>query len=156
MTLQAVYHMHTTLYWLRFCPGIMLRANERLSNLNLYRLQRRAARIIAGNFDCINTRGADLMRDLGLQTLYIRKDYFLSTLMYMHKCIKGNAQMRLTNELIMTADTRPPSNFLGTSLYIKGLYCGLACHPISKMSRMLITSCASIKSSSSNDCMSVI
>ena len=67
------------------------------------RPQRRAARIIAGNFDFINTRGADLMKDLGWQTLDIRRDYFLSTLMY--KCIKGNAPVRLTNELIMTADT---------------------------------------------------
>ena len=67
------------------------------------RLQRRAARIIAGNFDFINTRGADLMKDLGWQTLDIRRDYFISTLMY--KCIRGNAPVRLTNELIMTADT---------------------------------------------------
>ena len=66
-------------------------------------LQRRAARIITGNFDCINTTGADLMKDLGWQTLDIRRDYFISTLMY--KFIKGNAPVRLTNELIMTADT---------------------------------------------------
>ena len=67
------------------------------------RLQRRAARIIAGNFDFINTRGTDLMKDLGWQTLDIRRDHFISTLMY--KCIKGNAPVRLTNELNMTADT---------------------------------------------------
>ena len=46
------------------------------------RLQRRAARIIAGNFDFINTRGADLMKDLGWQTLDIRRDY---TNVYMHQ-----------------------------------------------------------------------
>ena len=67
------------------------------------RLQRRAARIITGNFDFINTRGAYLMKDLGWQTLDIRRDYFLSTLM--HKRIKGNAPVRLTNEFIITADT---------------------------------------------------
>ena len=67
------------------------------------RLQRRAARIIAGNFEFINTMGADLMTDLGWQTLDIRRDHFISTLMY--KCIRGNAPVRLTNELIMTADT---------------------------------------------------
>ena len=96
----------------------MLRANQRLNNLNLYRLQRRAARIITSNFDYINTRGTDLMRDLGLQTLYIRKEYFLSTLMYMYKWIKGNAQVRLTDELIMTADTpsvqEPPASMFVT------------------------------------------
>ena len=104
------------------------------------------------------------MKDLGLQTLYIRRKHFLSTLMYMYRCIKGNAQVRFTNELIMTADTHDcntrastsgilqyqshPLNFLGTCLDIKGLHCGLACHPISNMSQMLITSSASIRSSS--------
>ena len=138
----------------------MIRAKQRLSNLNLCRPKRRTARIITGNFDFINTRGADLMKDLGLQTLYIRREHFLSTLMYTYKCIKGNAPVRFTNELIMTADTHdcntrastrgilqspsPPPNFLGTYLDIKGLHCGLACHPISKMSQMLITSSASI------------
>ena len=35
-TLQTVYRMHTTVYWLcRFCLGFMFRANQRLSNLNL-------------------------------------------------------------------------------------------------------------------------
>ena len=67
------------------------------------RLQRRTARIITGNFEIINTRGADLMKDLGWQTLDISRDYFLSTLTY--KCIKGNAPVRLTNEHIMAADT---------------------------------------------------
>ena len=71
----------------------------------IYRLQRRVARIITGNFDFINTN-ADLMTDLGCQALDIRRDYFLSTLMY--KCIKGNAPMRLTNELIVSADTQGP------------------------------------------------
>ena len=47
-------------------------------------------------------------------------------------------------------------NFLGTRLDIKGLHYGLVCHPISKMSRMLIISSASIRSSSSNDHMSGI
>ena len=50
----------------------------------------------------------------------------------------------------------PPPNFLGTRLDIKGQHCGLACHPISKMSRMLITSSASMRSNSSNDRMSGI
>ena len=133
------------------------------------RLQRRAAHI-TGSSDFIN-RVADLVKDLGLQTLLnTRRDYFLSTLVY--KWIKGNAPVRLINELIMTADTHdcntrallvwfykspsPPQNFLGTRLDIKGLHCELACHPISKMSRMLIISSASIRSSSWNDLMSGI
>ena len=46
------------------------------------------------------------MTDLGWQALDIRRDYFLSTLVY--KCIKGDAPMRLTNELIVSADTQGP------------------------------------------------
>ena len=90
----------------------------------------------------------------------------------MYKCIKGNTQVRLTNELFMIAHThdcntkastrgilqvpKPSSNFLGIRLDIKGLHCGLTCHPISKMSRMLITASAFIRSSYSNDLMSEI
>ena len=66
------------------------------------------------SFDFINTRGADLMNDLGWQTLDIRRDYFLSTQMY--KCIKGNASVRPMNELIMTADTHD----CNTSFYSRG------------------------------------
>ena len=122
--------------------------SEQTKDLAIFicRLLRRAASIITGNFDFNNTRGADLMMGLGLQTPDIRRDYFLSTLMY--DCIKGNAPVRLTNELIRT--------FLGTRLDIKGLHYGLACYPISKMSRMLIISSASIRSSYSNDHMSGI
>ena len=36
ITLQTVYRMHTTFYWLcRFCLDFMLRAKQRLGNLNL-------------------------------------------------------------------------------------------------------------------------
>ena len=78
--------------------------------------------------------------------------------------------MRLTNELFMIAHTHmtaiqklllvvfykspsPHSNFLGIRLDIKGLQCGLTCHPISNMSRVMITSSAFIRSSYSNDRM---
>ena len=108
------------------------------------------------------------MKDLGWQTLDIRWHSFLSTLM--HKCIKGNAPVRLTNELIITADThdcntrastrgvlqvpKPSSELLGAHLDTKGLHSGIVCHPISKMPRILIVSSASIRSGSSNDHMS--
>ena len=88
----------------------------------------------------------------------------------MHKCIKENAPVRLTNELIMTADThdcnkrasthgvlqvlKPPQNLLETRLDIKGLHYRTVCHPISKMPRMLIISNASIKSELSSEHMS--
>ena len=70
----------------------------------------------------------------------------------------SHTHMTVIQKLLLVAfykSTSPPSNFLGIRLYIKGLQCGLTCHPISKMSRMLITSSAFI-SSSSNDHMSEI
>ena len=69
----------------------------------LIRLQRRAARIVTGNFDYITTRGSDLVTQLGWQTLDARRDYFLSSLMY--RCVNGMAPARLMNELVMTEDT---------------------------------------------------
>ena len=98
--------LHDKLRWEAHVQKLCRNVSSKLTVLTkdlICRLQRRAARIITGDFDFINTRGADLMKDLGWQTLDIRRDYFLSTLMY--KCIKGNAPVLLTNELIMTADT---------------------------------------------------
>ena len=66
------------------------------------RLKHRAARIVTGNFDFINIRGADLLRELRWQSLDVRRDYYTSTLMY--KCIYEAAPIRLINELRMTAD----------------------------------------------------
>ena len=106
------------------------------------RRNKRAARIIIGNLYFIDTRGADLLKDLEWQTLDIRRD--LSILIY--KCIKENAPVRPANELItslpqtdMTAIlelllmgfyrfTSPPQNFLGARLDIKGLYHGIVYH----------------------------
>ena len=67
------------------------------------RLQHRAARIVTGNFDFVSARGSDILKSLRWQTLDQREKYFLSTLMY--RCISGQAPARLTDELVMTADT---------------------------------------------------
>ena len=97
------------------------------------------------------------------------------TISYLHWCInasKGTPQwgslmslswpltpMTAIQELLLVwfyKSASPLQNFLGTGLDIKGLHYGIACHPISKMSRMLIISSASIRSSSWNDHMSGI
>ena len=67
------------------------------------RLQHRAARIVTGNRDYINVRGADLVKEMGWQTVDQRRDYFTATLMY--RCINEIAPLRLINELVMTKDT---------------------------------------------------
>ena len=46
------------------------------------RLQHRAARILTGNVDHVNTRGIDLVNTLGLMNASQRRDYFMIILMF--------------------------------------------------------------------------
>jgi len=73
------------------------------NKVKLRRLQHRAARIITSNFDFVNVRGHDLVKQLGWQTLEQRRDYYIASLM--HKCIHGNAPIHLLNEIVMTSHT---------------------------------------------------
>ena len=62
------------------------------SQLNLSRMQRlqnRAARIITGNFDYINVRGIDIVKQLKWMNLIARRDYFVAFTVF--KCIRGMA-----------------------------------------------------------------
>ena len=68
----------------------------------LLRLQKRAARIVTGNFDYETSNGTDLMKNLSWPSLEQRRDYFLATLMF--KCINGLAPSRLCNEIEMVFD----------------------------------------------------
>ncbi len=54
--------------------------NEYSKNM-IFRLQKRAARIVTGNFDFINVRGQD-MNELGCKTLEQIKKYYVSSLMF--------------------------------------------------------------------------
>ena len=57
-------------------------------NINkVQRLQNRAARILTGNFDYVNTRGIDLVKNLGLMNVTQRRDYFMLIMMF--KSIHG-------------------------------------------------------------------
>ena len=52
-------------------------------NINkVKRLQNRAARILTGNYDYVNTRGIDLVQTLGLMNVSQRRDYFMLMLMF--------------------------------------------------------------------------
>ena len=69
------------------------------SNTNwalIVRLQHRAARIVTGNMDYINTRGESLVKELGWQSIEKRRDYFTAVLMY--RCINEIAPRRLIDE----------------------------------------------------------
>ena len=65
---------------------------ECTSKQNIYKIQRlqnRAARIITGNYDFINTRGIDLVKNLKWMCVSQRRDYFIAILMF--KSIHGLA-----------------------------------------------------------------
>ena len=66
------------------------------SNMNIItRVEHRAARMITGNYDYINTRGASLMNDLGMSSFNDRMNYQLSVLMY--KAINGLVPDHIAN-----------------------------------------------------------
>ena len=67
---------------------------------NINRIQRiinLCARIISNDYDFINSRGADLAKELGLSKFEERRDFLLSVLMY--KCHEGMAPANLTDKL---------------------------------------------------------
>ena len=65
----------------------------------LFRLQKRAARVVTGNFDYTHCTGNDIVKRLKWQTFQQRRDYFIATLMF--KCIHGLAPTHMINELEM-------------------------------------------------------
>ena len=79
--------------------GYSSRSNREL----ITRLQHRAARIICGNMDFINVRGEDLVKQLGLQSIEIRRNYFTATLMY--KIAHEIAPKRLVDSFVYATDT---------------------------------------------------
>ena len=67
---------------------------------NINRVQRivnLCARIISNNYDFINCRGADLVKELGWSNFEERRDYLLSVLIY--KCYQHMAPAYLTDKL---------------------------------------------------------
>jgi hypothetical protein len=74
-----------------------------VENVNkIQHLQNWAARIVLNNYDFINTRGIDLVRNLGWQDFTQRRDYLMASLMY--KVINGNTSRHLFNNLLFASD----------------------------------------------------
>ena len=72
-------------------------------NINkIQRLQNRAARILTGNFDYVNTRGIDLVKTLGLMNVTQRRDYFMIIVMF--KSIHGLVPDYICDEITMQRD----------------------------------------------------
>ena len=72
-------------------------------NINkVQRLQNRAARILTGNFDYVNTRGIDLVKNLGLMNVIQRRDYFMLIMMF--KSIHGLVPDYICDQITMQRD----------------------------------------------------
>jgi len=92
------------------------------TNINvIQRLQNRAAQIICSNFDIINVRGEDLVRQLKWQSVSKRIDYFLATQMY--NCIHGNAPDYLCNSIVMACESNDVNTRSNNSLNVQIPYC---------------------------------
>lgn len=70
--------------------------------LRIQRLQNYAARLITNNFDYINSRGVNIVKNLKWMTVKQRCMYFTAILMF--KCIHGLAPSYLVNDIIMNCD----------------------------------------------------
>ena len=66
------------------------------------RLQNAAARIITGNYDYINVRGEDLVRQLKWQTIRERRTFHTATLMF--KCMQGLAPNYLCDQINLISE----------------------------------------------------
>ena len=80
--------------------GICSWAYSSSANIHkVQRLQHYAARIITGNFDYVNSRGADLVKTLGWMNVVQRRDYF--TLLQFYKCVHGDAPVYLSDNITL-------------------------------------------------------
>ncbi len=68
----------------------------------IFLLQKRAARLVTGNFDFIHVRGQDIMNELGWQTLEQRKTYYVSSLMF--KSMHGLNPHLINNNILMASE----------------------------------------------------
>ena len=84
--------------------GISLWGCTTEGNINrVQRLQNRAARHILKNYDFRNTRGFDLVKTLGLESVTQRRDYYLTKLVF--EATRGFAPQYLNNLITMKVDT---------------------------------------------------
>jgi hypothetical protein len=94
------------------------------TNLNVSRIQRlqnRAARIVCSNFDFINTRGEDLVRQLHWQNITQHINYFLSTQMY--NSIHGYAPSYLVNSIVMACDASDVNTRRSDTMNVEVPFC---------------------------------
>ena len=97
------WHLCKTFIQCKFDYGISIWGMTTQSNLNrIQRKQNRPARIILGITDYRNTCGITLVKQLGLQTIRERRDYFLTKFSF--QSIMGIAPDYLSTRIVMKVD----------------------------------------------------
>ena len=79
---QMLMYIYTSIIQPKIDYAISIWGYTTAHNINkVQRLQNRAARILTGIFDYVNTRGIDLVKTLGLMNVSQRRDYFMIIMM---------------------------------------------------------------------------
>ena len=80
---QMLMYIYTSIIQPKIDYAISIWGYTTAHNINkVQRLQNRAARILTGNFDYVNTRGIALVKTLGLMNDTQRRDYFMIIMMF--------------------------------------------------------------------------
>ena len=100
---QMLMYIYTSIIQPKIDYAISIWGYTTAHNINkVQRLQNRAARILTGNFDYVNTRGIDLVKNLGLMNVTQRRDYFMIIMMF--KSIHGLVPDYICDEITMQRD----------------------------------------------------
>ena len=103
LPLQILMYIYTSIIQPKMDYAISAWGYTTAHNINqVQRLQHRAARILTGNVDYVNTRGIDLVKTLGLMNVSQRRDYFMIILMF--KSIHGLVPNYICDEITMQRD----------------------------------------------------
>ena len=97
---QMIMYIYTSIVQPKIDYAISVWGYTTAHNINkVQRLPNRAARILTGNFDYVNTRGIYLVTTLGWMNVSQRRDYFMIILMF--KPIHGLVPNYLCDEITM-------------------------------------------------------
>ena len=100
---QMLMYIYTSIIQPKIDYAISIWGYTTAYNINkVQRLQNRAARILTGNFDYVNTRGIDLVNNLGLMNVTQRRDYFMLIMMF--KSIHGLVPDYICDQITMQRD----------------------------------------------------
>ena len=100
---QMLMYIYTSIIQPKIDYAISIWGYTTAHNINnVQRLQNRAARILTGNVDYVNTRRIDLVKTLGLTNVTQRRNYFMIIMMF--KSIHGLVPDYICDEITMQRD----------------------------------------------------